>query len=173
MASGIKIPVFHEGTEEWESYTERLEAYFRLHKTKEEAKVDTLITGMTAVQYQTLKSLVFPMKPIERKFDELAQAMEKHYVGQKNPRLERNEFKTVVRTEKESIKNFAVQICKAARYCRFSANLDDNLVDQFLAGVNLKECVKKIVENSEGLELTFQKARRFKTQVTGHCFTNI
>ena len=109
MASGIDIPVFHEGTEEWESYTERLEAYFRLHKTKDEAKVDTLTTGMTAVQYQTLKSLVFPMKPIKKKFDESAQAMEKHYVGQKNPRSERYKFKTVVRTEKESIQNFAVR----------------------------------------------------------------
>ena len=98
------------------------------------------------------------MKPIEKKFDELAQVMEKHYFGQKNPRSERYKCKTIVRTEKESIQNFAVRLREAARYRRFGADLDENLVDQFLAGVNLKECVKKIVENSEGLELTFQKA---------------
>ena len=79
--------------------------------------------------------------------------MEKHCVGQKNSRSERYKFKTVVRTEKESIQNFAARLRKAARYCRFGANVDENLVDQFLAGINSKECVTKIVENSEGLEL--------------------
>ena len=57
---------------------ERLESYCRLHKTAKESKVDSLLAGLSGSQYQTLKSLVFPKKPIEKSFEELVEVMGKH-----------------------------------------------------------------------------------------------
>ena len=71
---------------------ERLEAYCGLHKTAKESKVDSLIAGLSGLQYQTLKSLVFPKKPIEKSFE--------------NPRSEIFKFKFLVRTKGETIQHF-------------------------------------------------------------------
>ena len=151
MATGVKIPIFRAETEEWESYVERVEAYCRLHKTAKKSKVDSLITSLSGSQYRTLNSLVFPKKSIEKSFEELVEVMGKHYMGQRKPRSEKFIFKSLVRAEGESIQTFAVRLREMARH-------DENLVDQFQAGLNLKEGVRKIVDHSEGLKLSFQTA---------------
>ena len=81
----------------------------------------------------------------------------KHYMGQRNPRSERFKFKSLVRTEGESIQTFAVRLlqCETLSIWRQTRRKS---VDQLLAGLNLKECVKKIVGHSEGLKLSFQSA---------------
>ena len=62
MASGLAIPSFTEQTEV-DSYLERLDCYFVVAKTKDEAKVPVLLMGLSATQYQTLKDLVSPIVP--------------------------------------------------------------------------------------------------------------
>ncbi|KAK3712043.1 hypothetical protein QZH41_005341 [Actinostola sp. cb2023] len=156
--STMKIPSFREDVEDWESFYERLQSYFRLHKTKEDVQVDTLIANLGPAQYQTLKSLVFPAKPIEKEFKDLIEVMRNHYEGKKNPRTERCKFRAICQGESESIQTYAVRLREASRRCKFGANLDENLIDQFLIGVNSSECVKKILKNTEELNLSFQSA---------------
>ena len=57
-----------------------------------------------------------PNKPIEKSFEELVEVMGKHYMGQRNPRPERFEFKSLVRAEGESIQTFAVRLRETARH---------------------------------------------------------
>ena len=42
--------------------------------------------------------------------------------------------------------------------CKFGANLDEQLIDQFLQGIKEQEIVKKVLEDSKGLALSFQGA---------------
>lgn len=84
--------------------------------------------------------------------------MKKHYEGKKNPRTERCKFRAVCRGDDETIQSLAVRLREAARHCSFGGNLDEMLVDQFLSGVKSATIVKKVLENSEGLALSFQSA---------------
>ena len=158
MTTSGRIPSFKEEEEDWDSYQERLECYFKVHKTEEDVKVDTLIMGLSASQYQTLKNLVSPAKPAEKPYADIVKSLSEHYGGGKNARTERSKFRNVYRKDGESIQSYAVNLKQAARYCKFGANLDQMLVDQLVDGVRSKSVSCKILEATEGLALTFKKA---------------
>ena len=70
MAAG-RTPSFCDTDEHWESYQERLECYFAVNKTEEAVKVQTLIMGLSAVQYQTLRNLMAPHRPATQTYEVL------------------------------------------------------------------------------------------------------
>ena len=51
MSSSGRIPTFQDIEEDWLSYQERLECYFKLNKTDDDLKVATLIMGLSSSQY--------------------------------------------------------------------------------------------------------------------------
>ena len=158
MSSGISIPSFREEEEDWSSYLERLECYFAVKEVKNERKVQTLIVGLQPKQYQVLKDLVAPEIPVSKTYTEITSLLNKHYCGSKNPRVERTKFRQVMRKDGESLQIYSVRLKHASRYCEFGTALDQMLVDQLIAGVRSKCIVNKLLEVSEGLTLTFEKA---------------
>ena len=153
-----KIPTFTEGEEDWDSYQERLECYFKVKAVKNDVKVHTLITGLQASQYQVLKNLLAPEKPSDKSYEDVVGVMSKHYGGGKNARVERSKFRSVVRKAEETIQAYSIRLKQAARHCDFGANLDQMMVDQFIAGVKSQFIANKLLEATEGLALTFSKA---------------
>ena len=138
MASGIVLPVFKEEEEDFSSYMERLECYFAVKEVDDDKKVQTLIVGLQPRQYQVLKDLVAPATQVSKTYDALTSLLKKHYCGSTNPRVERTKFRQVTRSEGESLQAYSVRLKHASRYCEFSSNLNQMLVDQLIAGVRFK-----------------------------------
>lgn len=148
MAAGLSIPSFEEGTEV-ESYLERLDCYFAVAGTEEAKKVPVLLMGISATQYQTLKDLVSPAVPKGVGFQQLKDHLTNHYGKPRNQRLERTQFRTLTRQDGEAIADFEVRVRNAARHCNFGATLEDNLVEQFISGVNYPALARKLVESND------------------------
>ena len=158
MSGQMHIPCFKEEEEDWCSFQDRLECYFIVKEVRDEVKVHTLIMGLSPRQYQVLKDLVSPSVPSSLDYSTVLQTLKKHYGGQKNPRVERTKFRTTARADDETIQDFAVRLKHASRHCSFGNNLNQMLVDQLIAGVRSKCAATKLLEASEGLQLTFNKA---------------
>ncbi len=153
-----KIPSFIESEEDFESYEERLQCHFKVQKVENDMKVNVLISGLQASHYQILKNLLAPDKPSDKGYDAVVKVMKEHFGGKKNARLERARYRTVYREAGENVQDYAVKLKQASRYCEFGANLDSNLVDQFIVGVKSQAITEKILNAADGLDLTFANA---------------
>ncbi|XP_064081047.1 uncharacterized protein LOC135197828 [Macrobrachium nipponense] len=156
MSSGIGLPVFHAGEEDFASFLEQLECYFVVKDVEESKKFHTLIVGLQPRQYQVLKDLGVPATPVSKTYDVLTALLRKHYCGTTNPRVERTKFRQVMRREGETLQAFSVRLKHEARHCEFGDS--QMLVDQLIAGVHSKCIANKLLECKEGLDLTFDKA---------------
>jgi hypothetical protein len=158
MATASRIPTFQDVEEDWSSYQERLECYFAVNETANAKKVPTLIMGLSATQYQTLKNLLAPMKPAEKEYNVIVETMKKHYGGTTNARSERAIFRKTLRKEEESVQNYSIRLKQGSRNCAFGASLDQQLVDQLIYGIRSSTIATKIMDATEGLDLTFKQA---------------
>ena len=70
----------------------RLECNFTVNKTKEAVKVQTLIMGLSAVQYQTIRNLMAPDKPAAQTCKNVVEHLSTYYGGRLNPMTERVKF---------------------------------------------------------------------------------
>lgn len=59
------------GTEPFENYLDRLEAFFAVNVSSQLDKVNSLIVLIGPEMYKTLKNLVLPSKPQEKSFEHL------------------------------------------------------------------------------------------------------
>lgn len=149
-AAGLVIPTFEDGTEV-DSFLERLACYSAVAGT-ENNKVSILLMGLTAAQYQTLRDLVSPAVPKDVAFDDVKKHLKSHYGKPTNQRLERTQFRTLHRRDAETFNDFHVRLRKAARNCGFGDKLEDNLLEQFISGVNLlptPTLMHKLVESED------------------------
>ena len=161
----MKAPKFEEDKEDFDSFIERLESYFFIEKVNEDAKVHSLIMGLSSSQYQVAKNLVAPEKPASKSFENLVAILAQHYGGTTNARTERAKFRAVIRQEHETAFNYGVRLKMAARHCKFGQRLDEMLVDQLVQGVRSKTAVTKLLESDEGLTLSFAKAMEIAQNV--------
>ncbi|XP_067928162.1 uncharacterized protein [Watersipora subatra] len=145
-----RLPAFSEG--EVDGYVERLNSYFIVSKTKDEHKVHVLVAGLPAGTYGVLRDLCSPRMPSEMAFDELTKLLKDHYGGSTNPILERQKFRQVERRPDEKVNEYVVRLRKAARGCDFRTNLNENLVEQFLRGINhshIASCLVRIPNDKQ------------------------
>lgn len=56
---------------------------------------------------------------------------------------------------KKTVAEFQVRVRKAARYCNFGKNLEENLLEQFISGVNHVSLVRKLVESENVVQFSY------------------
>ena len=158
MSGTVPIPCFKEEEEDFDSFRERLECYFTVKEVPADKKVHTLIIGLSPRQYQVLKDLVSPSTPSSLQYDVVMQRLVQHFGGKSNARVERTKFRATIRADGETIQQFAVRLKHSSRHCEFGASLDQMLVDQLVARIHYKCATNKLLEATDGLNLTFNKA---------------
>ena len=72
-----------------ESFMERLESYFALHKTADDMKVHVLVMGLTEEKNETVRDLVAPGVPALMPFDNVKDTLLNHYRTTRNKIVER------------------------------------------------------------------------------------
>ena len=83
MALLGKIEQYDPEQEEWPQYVERLEQFFEANDLTGDAKADkrwaTFLSVIGPAPYKLLRSLLAPVKPKEKKYDELVTKLTEHY----------------------------------------------------------------------------------------------
>ena len=73
-----KIEPFDESVENWTSYVERLEEYFKVNKVDNNMKVSALLSLVGGKTYSLLRNLTLPDKPADKNFDDIVKLLKEH-----------------------------------------------------------------------------------------------
>ena len=115
MATAIgKIGEFDGATEDWCSYTERLEHYFKANKVGDEEKKDAFLSCIGKETFGLLCALVAPAKPKDKIYEAMVETLTKHLALKPIVIAERFRFKKRDQKEGEGIRAYVASLQKLA-----------------------------------------------------------
>lgn len=114
-----------------------------------------------------------PRPPDE--YDVAVEMLSKHFAAPCNVRLQRHRFRERRQLQGEPITDFAVALRELAALCNFATQADENMCEQFVAGVTCPRLRERLL--LEGDNLTFDRAvdtarLREQTQREAEAFAN-
>ena len=158
MAQGSigHIGEFHSASEDWISYTERLELYFVANGIKDATKRRAILLSVCGSStYQLIRDLLSPTKPTEKTFAELVTLVKEHQQPAPSFIVQRYTFNTRVQQPGETISAFIAQLRKIAQHCQYGTTLEDMLRDRLVCGCRDKRLQHKLLADPT---LAFDKA---------------
>ena len=105
--------------------------------------------------YALLRSLLSPVKPQEKTFDELKVELKKRFEPKKVIIVEHFNFHRRNQAQDESIAEYVAEPCKLTTNCDFGDYLEEALRDHFVCGLCSETTQKQLLTEAE---LTFQHA---------------
>ena len=149
-----KLDIHGQDSDDW---FERFELYCLTNdKITDTNKVAYLLTQAGGETYSLVKDLAFPTAPKDLSYDEIKCLLLDHLKPRRFTLKERAIFNTLVRKQGQDVKEFIRTLQKQASKCGFEENLEDQLRDRLLAGINDTNLQKRmLLEDS----LTFSRAR--------------
>ena len=156
----------------WDTYCEQLEFYLQVNGiTDATTKRDVFLSSCGDSCYRLLRNLIAPKKPKEKKFDELIAAL-KGYFSPTPVTLERFKFNTTVRSPSQSISSYVAHLRNLAQHCAFENQLDNNIRDRLVCGVNDESIQKRLFSERDltppkalDIALAMEKAEQNSTDV--------
>ena len=155
------------------TYLERLELYFEANAVEAARKVSVLLTVIGAQVYDTLRSLLAPVKPQEKSFIELITILKQHF--DPKPLVIGERFRFYRRSQKvnETVAEFQADLRKLSIRCEFGTFLDQAIRDRFVCGVHSESIQKKLLaedgltaakalELAQSIEAAEKNARELK-----------
>lgn len=147
---------FHPESEDWISYTERLEFYFVANGIEDPTKRRAILLSVCGSStYQLIRDLLSPTKPTDKTFAELVALVQEHQQPAPSFIVQRYSFNTRVQQPGETINEYIAQLRKIAQHCRYGAVLEDMLRDRVVCGCRNKGLQHKLLADPT---LTFDKA---------------
>ena len=157
MAHSHSFPAFQPSSEDWTSYTERLEEHFIAHGiTNADKRKAVLLSSCGSETYQLMKSLSAPEKPSAKSFADLVKLVKDYLQPAPSAIVQRYTFHSRVQKPDEKVTEFVAQLRKLSEYCRFGDSLNDMLRDQLVCGCKDKALQCKLLSEAD---LTFDKAK--------------
>ncbi|XP_077551856.1 uncharacterized protein LOC144166076 [Haemaphysalis longicornis] len=131
------------------------------------------IIGTTAATGTQDGTTGAPRPPDE--YDVAVEMLSKHFAAPCNVRLQRHRFRARCQLQGEPITDFAVALRELAALCNFATQADENLCEQFVAGVTCPRLRERLL--LEGDNLTFDHAvevarLREQTQLESEAFVS-
>lgn len=83
---------FRPGSEDWTSYSERLEFFFTANKIADNLKKSTFLTVIGSETYDILASLVVPSKPGDKSYADLKTVLTNHFAPKRSQIFYRTQF---------------------------------------------------------------------------------
>ena len=157
MAAAVhgSMPPFNPGCEDWRSYVERLDNYFKANKVDDaDQKTAILLTVCGSKTYNLVRSLV-SCNPNEKDYKDLVDIITQHFSPKPSSIMQRFKFNTRVRTQGESIAAYVAALRSLAEFCEFKETLNDMLRDRLVCGVNDERIQRRLLAEPT---LTFDKA---------------
>ena len=138
---------------------ERLEQFFVANDIVGDGKAEkrraTFLLVIGSAPYKLLQSLLSPVKPTEKTFEQLVAVLTEHY----NPRLsevmQRFRFNSRSRKAGETVAAYVADLHRLAEYCNYGTTLDKTLRDHLVWGINDDKTQVKFLQEKD---LNFEKA---------------
>ena len=153
-----KIDEFDSKCEEWKQYEQRLEHYFCANGvTNEEKKRSALITVVGRDNFKLMRSLIHPLEPKDKSYDELIAAMRQYFEPQPSEIMQRFKFHTRSRKPGETVAEFVSELRAIAKDCNFGnrEQLELMLRDRIVCGIANEKIQSKLLSEKS---LTYQTA---------------
>lgn len=166
------IDTFDPQTENWLSYSERLEQFFvanDIGQTAEGAdaaalqvantkKVATMIAVIGKTAYSILRDLCSPDAPSTKTFNALCDLLKNHYKPKALEVAESYKFHHAVQEENETVANYYARLKRLATFCNFGTHLQRALRDQLINGIRSADTRKKLLATDRELQQVFDVA---------------
>ena len=102
---------FDSSTEDWISYSERLEQYFIANDVKEGNKKRAILLSNCGPQtYQLLKSLLTPAKPTDKSFSEIVATLKDYWQPKPSEIVQRFNFHTRAQKQGKSVADYVAEL---------------------------------------------------------------
>ena len=146
----LHIKEFDSEKEDWRDYIEQVEQYFIAHGLSGEDKETTrralLLSGVGSSTYVTLISLLAPVKPADKTFEEIVSILTKHYSPPPSVVVQSYRFFSRVRQPGESVSAFVAALQRLARDCNFGDAMERILRDKIVFSINNEIIQKKLLD---------------------------
>ncbi|XP_063076975.1 uncharacterized protein LOC134466977 [Engraulis encrasicolus] len=149
------MDTFDESGEQWATYIERFEHYVVANDIPEAKKVSILFSVMGSKTYGLLRSLVAPVTPGTKTYDEVVTVLKDHFTPKPLVIAERFRFHKRNQGEGEAIAQYVAVLKKLSEHCEFGAYLEEALRDRFVCGLKSEAVQKRLLTEDK---LTFKKA---------------
>ena len=117
----------------WDTYCEQLEFYLQANWiTDATTKRAVFLSSCGDSCYGLLRNLIAPKKPKEKKIDEPIAVLKGHFSPTHSVTLERFKFNTTAHLQ------------NLAKHCAFENQLDNNIRDRLVCGVNDESIQKRL-----------------------------
>ena len=149
------IGPFESSSEDWTSYTERLQQYFIANDVQDEDKKRALLLSNCGPQtYQLLKNLMAPAKPSGKSFTDIVKVLQDYWQPKPSEIVQRFNFHSRVQKQGESVVDYVSELRRLSEHCGFQ-DLENMLRDRLVCGVRDARIQKKLLAETG---LTFKKA---------------
>lgn len=101
-----------------------------------EKKHTVFLTVVGAATYKLLRSLLAPVKPGEKPFNDLVTKLNEHYNPAPSLIIQRYRFHSRSRAPGEFVAMFVAQLRSLSEHCKFDTVLEDMLCDRIVCGIN-------------------------------------
>lgn len=117
-------------------YTERLSQYFVANEiTDDMKKVAVLLTVMGSKAYELLHSLLAPVVPSTKKYDELTAVLLGHLKPKPLVIAERFKFHHRNQRDGENVAQYMAELRRLSEHCDFKDYLSEALCDRLVCGL--------------------------------------
>ena len=168
-----RLTEFNPQSDNISSYLERLKLYFEANAIEDARKVPVLLTAIGAKAYDTLRSLLSPMRPQDKSFADLLTVLRQHFDPKPLVIGERFHFYKRSQRATESVAEFQANLRRLSICCEFGDFLDYAIRDRFVCGVKSDTIQKKLLaedgltaaralEIAQSIEAADKNARELK-----------
>lgn len=142
---------------ECEDYFERFEIWWLTRKDlKEDKKTVNFLAIIGKEAYSLIKNLAFPEPPVSLSFEAIKELLLRHLQPINFEAAERARFHSLQRREQQDIRPFILELQTQAARCNFGDQLQVQLRDRLIAGINNPNLQRKLLLLKDA---TFQSAR--------------
>ena len=157
MATLGTVEPFDPESDDWPTYSERLEQFFLANRITDYAgkRVAAFLTVIGPKAYTLLRNVLAPDKPATKTYAELVAALKAHLDPKPLVIAERFKFHRRSQKEGETVAQYLAELRKLAEYCDFKDHREEALRDRLVCGIQSKAIQKRLLAEAD---LTLQKA---------------
>ena len=155
------IDQFDPSLEDWANYAERLGQFFEANGIvgdSEDIKKKRRWTFLSVIgpgPYKLLRSILTPVKPSEKTFEQLTEVLKNHYNPPPSEVMQRFRFNTRSRKPGESVATYVAELRRLAEFCGYGETLEKMIRDRLVTGINDDNIQKKLLSEPA---LTYNRA---------------
>ena len=103
--------------------------------------------------YKLLRSLISPVKPTDKTYEELVKKLTEHYSTTPSEVMQRFQFNSRSRRIGESVAAYLAELRRLAEHCNYGDTLDKMLRDRLVWGINDAGIQRKLLQENDPLTL--------------------